>query len=64
MTAPLTNKTLNMGGTITDKPLGSQSITFAQDTNTFAENVGPFSNPFSVINKTANTGSMTNKTIS
>lgn len=63
MTATITNKTLNTA-TVTDKVIGSQGITFAQDIDTFAANIGTFDNPFAFSNKSENTGSITNKTIS
>lgn len=59
----MTNKTLNTGS-MSNKALGSQSITWDEATFSWDDAQGTWDNPYNLTNKALNTGSMTNKAIS
>lgn len=57
------NKTLHTA-TVTDKQLTSESLTWDQATFTWDQGAGTWDNPYGLTNKTLNTASLINKTIS
>jgi len=60
--ATLTNRPITTG-TMTNKALGSQGRTWDEANYSWDNAEGTWDNPFGIINKSLNTGTVTNKAI-